>query len=128
MMRVDDVLRMATSAGVTVQLEGSNLVLEYDVDPPANLVGMLRRFKPELVSALRTRQAEQRSLIVQWINDHFVSSPPGVCAHCCGGERSDDPFVILFVGNDRGDLHASCHATWLTAREAEARRALGMDA
>jgi hypothetical protein len=110
MTRVDDVLRMATSAGVTVQVEGSNLVLEYDADPPANLVGMLRRFKPELVSALRTRQAEQRSLIVQWINDHFVPSPPGVCGHCGGDERSEDPFVVLFVGNERGDLHASCHA------------------
>jgi hypothetical protein len=73
------------------------------------------------------REAEQRSLITQWINNHFTSSPAGVCAHCCDGPRSDDPFVLLFVGNDRGEVHASCHQTWLTERQAEARIALGMD-
>jgi hypothetical protein len=128
MMSVDDVLRMARSAGVTVLVEGYDLVLEHDDDPPANLVAMLRRFKPELLSALRMRQADQRSLIAQWINDHFISSPPGVCAHCGGGEQADDKFVLLFVGNDRGDVHASCHAAWLAEREAEASAALGFKA
>jgi hypothetical protein len=88
---------------------------------------MLRHYKRELVSALRMREAEQRSLITQWVNDHFASSPPGVCAHCGGGPRSQDPFVLLFVGNDRGEVHASCHPTWLAEQEAAARRALGFD-
>ena len=127
MMTVDDVLRMANSAGVTVLVEGYDLVLEHDADPPANLVAMLRHFKPELVSALRMREADQRSLITQWVNDHFASSPPGVCAHCGDGERAEDPFVLLFVGNDRGEVHASCHPAWLAEREAEARRALRLD-
>jgi hypothetical protein len=127
MMTVDDVLRMAKAAGVTVLVEGYDLVLEYADDPPAHLVTMLRRYKPELVSALRMRQAEQRSLITQWINDHFVSSPPGVCAQCGGGERAGDPFVLLFVGNDRADVHGSCHPAWQATREAEARRALGLE-
>jgi hypothetical protein len=124
MMTVDDVLRIANSAGVTVLVEGYDLVLEHDADPPANLVAMLRHFKRELVSALRMRQAEQRSIITQWVNDHFASSPAGVCAHCGDGERADDPFVLLFVGNDRGEVHASCHGPWLAEREADARRAL----
>ena len=124
MRTVDEVLRVAESAGVTVLVEGYDLVLEHEADPPPNLVAMLRHYKPELVSALRMRQADQRSLIIQWINDHFASSPPGVCAHCGDGPRPDDPFVLLFVGNDRGEVHASCHATWLAEREAEARRAL----
>jgi hypothetical protein len=55
------------------------------------------------------------------------SSPAGVCAHCGGGPRRDDPFVLLFVGGDRGDVHSTCHSTWLAAREAEARRALQLD-
>jgi hypothetical protein len=128
MMTVDDVLRMAKSAGVTVLVEGYDLVLEHDADPPVNLVAMLRRFKPELVSALRMREAEQRSPIAQWINNHFTSSPAGVCAHCGGGPRPDDPFVLLFVGTDRGEVHSSCHSTWLAEREAEAREALGLEA
>jgi hypothetical protein len=127
MMTVDDVLRMANSADVTVFVEGYDLVIEHDVDPPANLVAMLRRFKPELVSALRMRQAEQGSLVTQWINDHFISSPLGVCAYCRGGERADDQFVLLFVGDDRADVHASCHQAWREAREAEARSALRID-
>jgi hypothetical protein len=127
MRTVDDVLRMAKSAGVTVLVEGYDLVLEHEADPPVNLVAMLRRFKPELVSALRMREADQRSLITQWVNDHFASSPPGVCAHCGEGERAEDPFVLLFVGNDRGEVHASCHSTWLAEREAEACRALGLE-
>jgi hypothetical protein len=40
MMTVDDVLRMAKSPGVAVQ--GYNLVLEYDANPPAQLLGMLQ--------------------------------------------------------------------------------------
>jgi hypothetical protein len=126
MMTVDDVLGMANSAGVTVLVEGYNLVLEHDDDPPTNLMAMLRHFKPELVSALRMREAEQRSLITQWINNHFTSSPAGVCAHCGDGLRSEDPFVLLFVGSDRAEVHASCHPLWLAEREAEARRALGI--
>jgi hypothetical protein len=88
---------------------------------------MFRRFKPEIVSALRIRQAEQRSRIVQWVNDHFTSSPTGVCAYCGDGLRSDDAFVRLFVGSDQGEVHASCHPAWLAAREAEACRALGIE-
>ena len=127
MMTVDDVLGMAKSAGVTVLVEGYNLVLEHDDDPPANLVAMLRHFKPELISALRMRQAEQRSLITQWVNDNFTSWPAGVCAHCGEGARSEDPFVLLFVGSDRGEVHSSCHPTWVAEQEAAARRALRID-
>jgi hypothetical protein len=118
MRTVDDVLRVAKSAGVTVLVEGYDLVLEHEADPPPNLVAMLRHYKPELVSALRMRQAEQRSLITQWVNDNFTSSPPGVCAHCGDGPRTEDPFVLLFVGNDRGEVHSSCHSAWLAEREA----------
>jgi hypothetical protein len=130
MMTVNDVLHMAKSAGagVAAQVEGYNLVLEYDADPPAQLVGMLRRFKPELVSALRMRQADQRNLISQWIADNFTSTPAGVCAHCGRGERADDTFVTLFVGSDRGEVHSSCHSMWLAQREAKARKVLGLEA
>ena len=34
MMSVDDVLRMAKSAGVTVLVEGYDLILEHEADPP----------------------------------------------------------------------------------------------
>ncbi len=68
---------------------------------------------------------DERRAIVRCVNDHFRSSPPGVCTHCGRGSREDDPFVILFVGEDRADLHASCHSIWLRGEEEKARVALG---
>jgi hypothetical protein len=61
MLTVDDVLRMAAAAGVTVKVKGFDLVVEHSVDSPVDLLLMLRRYKPELVSALRMRQANEPS-------------------------------------------------------------------
>jgi len=94
MMTVDDVLRMASSAGVSVLVDGYDLVLEHDVDPPANLVAMLRHFKSELVSALRMRQAEQRGLITQ---GSTTTSRP----------RQPASAPIAVTGRDRS-THSSC--------------------
>ena len=124
---VDDALKLARDYGVRVTLDGNDLALEADAPPPPRILAILGRGKWDIVAVLRQREAEERRRIVQWVNDHFTSSPPGVCAHCGGGERAEDPFVLLFVGNDRGEVHASCHSTWLAEREAEARRALGLE-
>jgi hypothetical protein len=124
---VDDALRLARDCGVRVMLDGNDLALEADAEPPPGLLAILGRGKFDIVAVLRQREAEERRRIVQWVNDHFISSAPGVCAHCGGGPRVEDPFVLLFVGNDRGDVHGSCHAAWQAEREAEASRALGME-
>jgi hypothetical protein len=126
-MTVDDALALARSHGVRVTLDSDDLVLEADAPPPPGLLAILGRGKWDIIAALRQREAEERRRVVQWVNDHFASSPPGVCAHCGGGLRPDDPFVLLFVGNDRGEVHASCHSTWLAERESEACRALGLE-
>jgi hypothetical protein len=123
---VDEALALAHSYGVKVTLEGNDLALEADTSPPPGVLAVLGRGKWDIIAALRMRQAEQRSLITHWVNDNFTSSPAGVCARCGDGPRSEDPFVLLFVGNDRGEVHSSCHSTWLAEREAEACRALGL--
>ena len=115
-MTVDDALAVARSHGVRVTLDGNDLALEADAPPPPGLLAILGRGKWDIIAALRQRDAEERRRIVQWVNDHFASSPPGVCAHCGDGPRSEDPFVLLFVGTDRGEVHASCHPTWLAKR------------
>jgi hypothetical protein len=61
MLTVDDVLRMAKASGVTVRVEGYDLVLEHGVDSSVDVLAMLRRYKPELVSALRMRRANEPS-------------------------------------------------------------------
>jgi hypothetical protein len=125
---VTEALQLARSQGVEVTLDGNDLVLRAEAAPPPGLLAILGRGKWDIVAALRLREAEERRRIVQWVNDHFASTPPGVCAHCGDGPRPEDPFVLLFVGNDRGEVHASCHPLWLTEREDEARRALGLEA
>ena len=126
-MTVTEALQLARSQGVELTLDGDDLVLKAEVAPPPRLLAILGRGKWDIIAALRLREADERRRIVQWINDHFISSSPGVCVHCVDGERADDNFVRLFVGNDRGDVHASCHPAWLAEREAEARRALGLE-
>jgi hypothetical protein len=125
-MTVEEALELARRHGVNVMLDGDSLHLEADAPPSNGLLAILGRGKWDIVAALRLREAEERRRIVQWVNDHFAASPPGVCAHCGGGPRPDDPFVLLFVGNDRGEVHGNCHASWLEQREAQARSALGL--
>jgi hypothetical protein len=128
-MTVDEALTLARSYGVEVRLNaaGNGLHLEAEAPPPPGVLALIGRGKWDIVGVLRQREADERRRIVQWVNDHFTSSPAGVCAHCGGGPRMEDPFVLLFVGNDRGDVHASCHPAWQAEREAEACRALGID-
>jgi hypothetical protein len=126
-MTVDDALALARSHGVRVALDGNDLTLEADAEPPQGLLTILGRGKFDIVATLRQREAEERRRIVRWANDHFSSSPAGVCVHCGEGPRPDDPFVLLFVGNDRGELHGSCHSAWIADRKSEARRALRID-
>jgi hypothetical protein len=124
---VDEALALARSYGVKVTLEDNELQLEAEAPPPPGVLAVLGRGKWDIVAVLRQREAEERRRIVQWLNDNFTSSPADICAHCGGGPRLDDPYVLLFVGDDRGDVHASCHSAWQAQREAEARRALGLD-
>ena len=125
-MTVTEALQLARSQGVEVTLDGDDLVLEAEAAPPPRLLAILGRGKWDIVAALRLREAEERRRIVQWVNDHFASSPPGVCTHCGDGLRSEDPLVLLFVGSDRGEVHASCHSAWIAQQEAQARSALGL--
>jgi hypothetical protein len=124
---VDEALGLARAYGVRVTLDGNDLTLEADAAPPQGLLAILGRGKWDIVAALRLREEEERRRVVHWVNDHFTSSPAGVCAHCGGALRSKDPFVALFVGSHRADVHSSCHSAWRAEREAEARRALGLE-
>jgi hypothetical protein len=125
-LTVTEALELARSQGVEVTLDGDDLVLKAEAAPPPGLLAILGRGKWDIVAALRLREAEERRRVIQRIADNFTPSPPGVCAHCGEGPRSEDPFVLLFVGNDRGEVHASCHSAWIARQEAQARSALGL--
>jgi hypothetical protein len=83
-LTVDDVLRMATAAGVTVRVQVYDLVVEHSVDSPVDVLSMLRRYKPELVSALRMRQASEPSL-----------QPPEAAAKAPDAENASRDVALL---------------------------------
>jgi hypothetical protein len=122
-MSAFDVVRVARAAGATLSVDGGSLVIEADNRPPQEVFDDLRAHKAEILELLR----EERRAVVMWINDHFKSSAPGRCALCGDDSRVGDPFVAIFVGRDRADVHASCHPAWVAKQETEARVALGIE-
>ena len=116
-------IRIARAVGAKLSADGRSLVLEADNPPPQEVFDDLRAHKPEILELL----GEERRAIVMWINNHFKSSAPGRCAQCGDDSRVGDPFVAIFVGEDRAEIHASCHPAWVAEQEAEARVALGID-
>ena len=126
-MTVEEALELARRHGVNVMLEGDSLHLEADAPPPNGLLAILGRGKWDIVAVLRQREAEERRAIVQWINDHFTSSPAGVCAHC--GEGRDQRTHSFSCSSETSGARCTPHVThaWLAEREAEARKAVSID-
>jgi hypothetical protein len=119
-----DALRLARRNGFKLGVDGDELVYEVPDYPIAHpIIDNLRQYKPEIVDLLR----DERRAVVRWIADNFRSSPIGQCVLCGDGRREHDPFVLVFVGQDQAELHASCHSAWVAQQEAEARVALGIE-
>jgi hypothetical protein len=122
-MNAAGAIRAARAVGVSVAVDGESLLLEAAAESSQSVLDDLARHKPQIVELLR----DERRAVVRWIAENFRSSPIGQCALCGGGKRNDNPFVLVFVGEDRADLHSSCHPTWLAEQEAKASAALGID-
>ncbi len=63
--------------------------------------------------------------IIEWLNQHFETSPPGVCAWCGDGDSGGG--VILSFGSDSCGhtwLHSACWEPWNATRKQTAREAL----
>jgi hypothetical protein len=119
-MSAAKVVMEARASGIQLGFKGDDLLLVASAPPPAAVIDMLRAHKPEIIELLH---AERRA-VLRHIANHFQSSPPGQCADCGGDRRADDPFVTIFVGDDRADVHASCHPKWFARQESKARAVL----
>jgi len=118
-----EAIKIARRRGFKLEVEGNDLVYEAADDPIVYpIIDNLRAHKPEILELL---QAERRA-VLRHIAHQFHSSPLGQCARCSGGRREDDPFVLVFVGEDRADIHAECYPLWLADREAQAQAALSL--
>jgi hypothetical protein len=119
-----DALKLARRNGFKLGVDGDDIAFEVPDYPIAYpIIDILRQQKTEIVDLLR----DERRAVVRWIADNFRSSPIGQCALCGDSKREDDPFVLVFVGEDRADLHASCHPVWVAEQEAAARVTLGIE-
>ena len=112
-MSAAEALKAGRAAGIHFRVAGEALELEAAAPPPVAVLDLLSQCKTEVIDLLR----EERRGVVMWVNDHFRSSPPGMCGHCYAGGRPDDPFVLAFVGEHRGEFHASCFWVWLEQQE-----------
>ena len=107
-----------------LKVDGDDLTYEVSEDPAAySIIDILRPHKDKIIELLRG----ERRAVVRWINDHFQSSPVGQCVLCGSNGRENDPFVAIFVGENRADAHASCYPAWIAEQEAKARFALGIE-
>lgn len=55
----------ARAEGLTIGVEGNNLVIETDRDPPAALLAKLREDKAELIAVLSGDDPEERAAIIE---------------------------------------------------------------
>ena len=151
-MKAQLVLTHAAAAGIRVDVEGSDLVLEATGGQvPTDLIAEARAHKPELLELLRSwdaddyralyeeragiiehdgvlprAEAEARAFeycIVEWLNRHPVPSPTGRCAACDKGETTGVVVVPYGIGPHVW-LHTECWPAWHDERRAKAAKAL----
>ena len=115
-MSAVEALRAARAVGITVTLNGENLVLEANAEPPEAVLDVLARNKLAVVVLLRSAQdiwraedwrarfhelrakAEVRafnSCIAEWLNRNPSPSPAGRCAWC-GKAETPSATVLPF--------------------------------
>jgi len=105
-------LQSATAAGVSVTVDGSDLVLSAPNGPPPELIDLFRRNKAEIITLLHPRgwgaddwiafyheragiaeydggasraEAEARAFeacVTEWLTQHHEPTPPEECALC----------------------------------------------
>ena len=78
----------------------------------------------EFNGALPRRQAEERAFaccIAEWLNRNPVTSMPGLCLGCGGGNHTHDPLLPYGIETTGyAWLHSRCWPHWYEGRKADA--------
>jgi hypothetical protein len=85
-------LQAALRAGVSVSVEGNDLVLNAAREPPLAVLEMLAREKPGVVALLKKQR------VVEWLNSNPVCSSPERCCWCGAPERIGSVLLPFGVG------------------------------
>ena len=140
-------LRAARAAGIHLEVEGDDLLLEAPAPPPTAVLDALSRHKAEIVRILHPAKGgwsaedwrlyfEERAAIaefdgglprakadvVTWLDRNPAPSAPGRCAWC---GRSENHAPVVPFGTEPGThLHRECWSEWRKMRQSQARKAL----
>jgi len=145
-MNAVQALEAAHAAGIHIELDGDQLVLEAPAAPPNRVVDLLARHKFGIIALLRPHrdgwsaedwqaffhlkrtEAETQAFeccVIEWLNQNPAPSAAGQCGWCRRAQTCDA--VVLPFGTEPGThawLHAECWKAWHHARRAEAAAAL----
>lgn len=64
----------------------------------------------------------------KWIRERLIDWPPNSCLHCRRPIVVGQLWTVVSNGEGAARFHKDCHAEWLEAQEADARRAMGLEA
>ena len=76
-MSAVETLSAARAAGMRVGLDGTDLLIEADCEPPSELLDALRRDKPGILALLRIRETGEAPLPAATIESPTISRRPG---------------------------------------------------
>ena len=74
---VAELLERCRTAGLALSVEGDSLHIDFESDPPVDLIEEIRSHKPELMAALSSAPLETAEVIApaRWV--------PGAGGNCC---------------------------------------------
>jgi hypothetical protein len=123
-MMAAEILAEAAARGFRVGLNrtGDGLILWPGDDPPADLVDLIRRAKPEIVAVLHA----ERGRINRWIANQLIDWPPISCLNCRKPIVPGQLWTAVSNGEAVARFHEPCHPEWLAQQETLARKALGL--
>ena len=152
-MKADRILMAAHAAGVHIEVDKGDFILEADSPPPDDIVEAVFSAKAAIIALLgghngppsdencvslfpdRNRSFPEtfnvdphEYALTTWMNNHPVVSPPDRCAWCFRPEQPDHavvPFGVHTPGNVW--LHGECWYSWQQHRRQMAIAALKAD-
>ena len=91
-MSAAEAIRLAEASDIRLEVEGVDLILDYELDPPAAMVDALRRHKAEIVELLEAQAASAKAADDWRV---FFDERAGI-AEFDGGKTRAEAEVIAF--------------------------------
>lgn len=126
-MSAIDVIETARVAGIRINVDGDDLVLEAASEPPSAVLALIKTNKADILNRLRPAndawsaqdwqsfrdERAWEACIIEYLNRNPAPSDPGSCAHCRQPEQTGAAVVPFGVQkNTHIWLHPECWPAW----------------